>query len=169
MKEASIEFINELLTTDNGRSGILSTVEVQGSVGYMAAEIVEGLEPIMLEKKIRMAELMGELAKNGVAIQKGRKIVEVGDKIVSEGMKNREDVNYNLYVRLQAQLGMLRAYIPPPPTPEEPSIPEPVTSLDSLAVTLPQNDYVKKEGNTIAHYVKEVDRCCFIGGELRNV
>ena len=45
-----------------------------------------------------------------------------------------------------------------------------ITSLDGTTVIFaPNNDGIKREGNTIIHYGSKSFRNCFIGGEMRSV
>ena len=45
----------------------------------------------------------------------------------------------------------------------------PITSLDGTSLTFPQNNGIKREGNTIIHHGSYSFRNCFIGGEMRSV
>ena len=45
-----------------------------------------------------------------------------------------------------------------------------ITSLNRISVIFtPNNDYIKREGNTIIHYGPDSDRNCFIGGVMTSV
>ena len=102
--------IQEAIRTEEGKKGILSTIEVGGGFGYLEKELISGMEEQMIRKKIGMVKVMVELVKGGVWRREwGRVCVKV-EKEVECAMEEDGSRLFDLYAELDGEVNKLGKY-----------------------------------------------------------
>ena len=131
---------------------------------------LRGIFPII--RKTRIVRLIRKMIEEGIMVSRVKEMYEEGMRLLLEMKKEEADRKEGEEGKdtLMTELLLLKYRGEEKGLQSEEKIYISVTSLDGIPVIFPQNDRIKREGNTVIHHgTNSVDRNCFIGGVMTSV